>query len=553
MGGREVGGMANLLSAHRDLGNAGHRAEVAALWGVDSVPAKPGKTAVEMFEAVARGEIKCLWIACTNPAQSMPDQNLVRAALEMAEMVVVQECFAGVDTVAYADVLLPATTWGEKDGTVTNSERRISRQRAFLPLPGVARPDWDIVADVARRMGFAGFDYAGPAAVFAEHAALSGYENNGLRDFDISAHAQIDAAGYAGLAPFQWPQPAGRAAATTRFFGDGRFYTPDGKARLTAPRPAARPVPDMASLRINTGRIRDQWHTMTRTGVAATLSGHVAEPFVEIAPADAARLGIAPASLVEVANPRARVVVRALVTERQRAVSVFVPIHWTDRFASAARIDALVAPDTDPVSGQPESKATTVAVTPFAARWYGFAVVRGATGPLSTDHWARARIVGGERLELAGLDLPADWAEIATTLFGADAALVSIADERGGRLRLAAVRDGAVVGVLFVAPEPVEVARDWIVARFERGPIAASEATALLAGRPAGNVADPGRKVCSCYGIGVNQIRTAVRQGCVTVAAVGEKTSAGTNCGSCRPEIGRVLAEERRALAVAAE
>ena len=173
MGGREVGGMANLLSAHRDLGNAAHRAEVAALWGVTDVPAKPGKTAVEMFEAAADGEIKALWIACTNPAQSMPDQAMVQRAMERCEFVVVQEAFATTATCAFADLLLPATTWGEKDGTVTNSERRISRVRPAVAAPGEARDDWAIATDVARRLeqrlgrgrsvdGRSLFDYDGP-------------------------------------------------------------------------------------------------------------------------------------------------------------------------------------------------------------------------------------------------------------------------------------------------------------------------------------------------------------------------------------------------------
>ena len=295
--------------------------------------------------------------------------------------------------------------------------------------------------------------------------------------------------------------------------------------------------------RLNTGRIRDQWHTMTRTGVAATLSGHIAEPFAEIAPVDTARLGVAAAGLVTIANGGASVVVRALVTDRQRPGSVFVPIHWTDRFASSARIDALVAPETDPISGQPESKASTVAIEPFAATWYGFALTRDAEVWPATDYWARARVPGGSRVELAGLDRPADWSGLALRLFGVGCDLVSLEDRKGGRLRLAAIRGGEVVGLLFVAPEPVEASRDWLIERFAAGPVPARDAGTLLAGRPGGAVEDPGRKVCSCYGVGVNQIRKAVAGGCRSVAAVGEHLSAGTNCGSCRPEIARIVAE----------
>ncbi|HNB47485.1 MAG TPA: molybdopterin-dependent oxidoreductase, partial [Burkholderiaceae bacterium] len=221
MGGREVGGLANLLSAHRDLANPAHRAEVAALWGVPDVPAKPGRTAVELFQAAADGEVKALWIACTNPAQSLPDQATVRRALQRAELVIVQEAFAHTATTAYADLLLPAATWGEKEGTVTNSERRISRVRAALAPAGEARPDWDIAADLARRLAariaparIALFNYDDPEAIWNEHR-----ESTRGRDLDITglSWAQLEAA------PQQWPCPQGQAQGSARLYTDGRF------------------------------------------------------------------------------------------------------------------------------------------------------------------------------------------------------------------------------------------------------------------------------------------------------------------------------------------
>jgi assimilatory nitrate reductase catalytic subunit len=228
MGGREVGGLANVLGAHRDLANPAHRAEVARLWGVDDVPAKPGKTAVEMFEAAADGEIKALWIACTNPAQSMPNANAVRRALERAEFVVVQEAFATTATCAYADLLLPASTWGEKDGTVTNRERRISRVRRAVPAPGEARDDWRIAVAFARRLETAlqlrrasGFDYATSESVWNEHR-----ESTRGRDLDITGLS------YATLerAPQQWPMPEGATQGKARLYEDGVFPTADGRA-----------------------------------------------------------------------------------------------------------------------------------------------------------------------------------------------------------------------------------------------------------------------------------------------------------------------------------
>ena len=552
MGGREVGGLANQLAAHLELADASHRALVQEFWGSPTVAATPGHKAIDLFRAVADGRIKALWIMATNPVDSLPDADAVKAAIAGCPFVVVSEVMASTDTAELAHVLLPALAWGEKDGTVTNSERRISRQRGFRTPVGEAKPDWWALAELGRRLGWAeAFSWPDAAAVFREHAGLSGHRPEIARDFDVSAFADVTAEDFDALTPFQWPRRRGEATpnAPKRFFADGRFFTPDGRGRFVATThrpPRARPTAELPFW-LNTGRIRDQWHTMTRTGVASRLSGHIAEPFVEISPADAARLGIAPASLVVVENPRASVVVRALVTDRQVDGALFVPIHWTDRFASKARVDALVAPETDPVSGQPESKATTVAARPFAAAWYGFAVGRGE-GEIrpSVDYWARARIDGGSRFELAGLTPPEDGSALAAELFGADADVVSIRDAAAGRLRLAAIRDGQVVGLLYVAPEPVEASRDWLCSRFAEGPIAANEAVALLAGRPGGTRSDPGRRVCTCYGIGINQIREAAGDGCATVAAIGERLGAGTNCGSCRPEIARILSATPR-------
>ena len=557
MGGREVGGLANQLAAHLELADPAHRALVQDFWASPAIADRPGHKAVDLFRAVADGGIKALWIMATNPVDSLPDADAVKAAIAACPFVVVSDVMRSTDTTELAHVLLPALAWGEKDGTVTNSERRISRQRGFMDPVGEARPDWWALAEVGKRLGWEeAFAWDGPAAVFREHASLSGFRPEIARDFDVSAFAELDDAGFDALAPFQWPRRAGEATpnAPKRFFADGRFYTPDGRGRFVATpyrAPRARPSAERPFW-LNTGRIRDQWHTMTRTGLAAKLSGHIAEPFAEIAPADAARLGIAPADLVVVSNDRAEVIVRALITDRQRDGSVFVPIHWTDRFTARGRVDALVAPEVDPVSGQPESKATTVAVAPFAAAWYGFAVTRVAPTAPAADYWAAARIPGATRLELAGRAVPADWTAFAADLFGPEAERVVVADSGGARLRVAAIRDDEVVGLLLVAPTPVEAARDWLCERFAAGPVPASEAASLLAGRPAADRPDPGRRVCSCYGVGVNEIRAAVAGGCRSVAAVGERLRAGTNCGSCRPEIARIVAETRALEATAA-
>ncbi|MCX7671785.1 MAG: molybdopterin-dependent oxidoreductase, partial [Anaerolineae bacterium] len=267
MGGREVGGLANMLAAHMDLDKPAHRDLVQRFWQSPRIAEKPGLKAVDMFKAVADGRIKALWIMGTNPAASLPEADSVRTAIAACPFVVVSDVSAFTETVALAHVRLPAAAWGEKDGTVTNSERRISRQRAFLAAPGETMPDWKQVAEVARRMGFPGFGWTHPAEIFAEHAALSGCDNYGSRDFDISAHAAITRSAYDRLAPFQWPQPVKSASGQRRFFADGGFFTPDRKARAVAVAVSVA-VRTAAShpYALNTGRIRDQWHTMTRTG-----------------------------------------------------------------------------------------------------------------------------------------------------------------------------------------------------------------------------------------------------------------------------------------------
>lgn len=357
MGGREVGGLANMLAAHMAIENAADRDRVQRFWSSPVIAQKPGLKAVDMFRAVADGRIKALWIMATNPVVSMPDANAVEAAIAACPFVVVSDILRETDTTRHADVLLPSLGWGEKDGTVTNSERRISRQRPFLTIPGEAKPDWWQLAQVARRMGHtSAFGFQNPAAIFAEHATLSAFENDGTRDFDIGAHADLDPDAYDSQPPFQWPAPSG-GGSTARFFSEGGFFHGDRRARFIA---IELPETDRTSsdypLTLNTGRIRDQWHTMTRTGKSARLSAHIAEPFAEIHPRDAIEFGVRSASLVQLESPHGTAVVRALVTDRQARGSVFVPMHWNDQFAARSRIDAVVAPVVDPLSGQPASK-----------------------------------------------------------------------------------------------------------------------------------------------------------------------------------------------------
>ncbi|WP_308917937.1 nitrate reductase [Jannaschia sp. LMIT008] len=532
MGGREVGGLANTLACHLSLTDPAHRAAVQAFWNAPAMPQADGPKAVEMFERVADGRIKAIWIACTNPAVSLPGSGRVRAALAACPLVVVQDVTACTDTARLAHVLLPALGWGEKDGTVTNSERCISRQRTVLPPPGEARADWAIFADLATRLGHGpAFDYAGPAEIFREHAALSGIAASLGSDFDISGLRDVSDAEYDALAPVRWPVTAARRGG--RFFGDGRFFTPDGRARMVPVRAPA--APEARGLRLNTGRVRDQWHTMTRTGAAARLSAHIAEPYLELHPADAAAHGIAPASVIEVAGHGGTALLRALVTDRVRPGDAFAPIHWSAETAAQACISRLVPATTDPVSGQPASKSARVEVRAWPAAWFAYAVSlrRPDLDALPGTYWARARTEAGWQVEMAGTAPVADWDVLARRVLGVAAAdLSQVRDAASGRHRLAYRLDGLLAGALFVAPGPVAV---------QRGHVAALLGTedSPLAGRPAGARPDPGPTVCACLGVGANTIAAC---GAREVEGIGAATGAGTACGSCRPEIAAILA-----------
>ncbi len=543
MGGREVGGLANMLAAHMEIENTVHRDRVQRFWRAPSIADRPGLKAVDMFRAVGDGRIKALWIMATNPVVSMPDADQVKEALRKCPFVVVSDVMRETDTVRHAHVKLPAAGWGEKDGTVTNSERRISRQRAFLPLPADARPDWWMICEVAKRMGFTeGFSFTSPVEIFAEHAALSTFENAGERAFDIGAYAAIDRQGYEQMEPFQWPLALGSPRSETRFFADGRYYTPDRKARFVAaavfPRPPA--APDF-SLILNTGRVRDHWHTMTRTGKSQRLSQHCAEPFIEIHPEDAAASGIGDADLVRVSSALGSIIVRALISQRQQLGTVFVPMHWNQQYASGARVDTLVPGITDPQSGQPASKHVPVRIERYAAAKFGFAVLAEPPRNLASDYWALARCTGGWRLELAFAE-DRDWFAVATTLFGAPRTdPLSYRDPASGGHRFARFDGERMIGALFLASEPVAVARDWACDQLVRAHAGRQARLAILAGRPGDGEPDRGATVCACFGIGVHQIAAAAVGGCLSVEAVGQFLQAGTNCGSCRGEIAKII------------
>ncbi|MBI5429759.1 MAG: molybdopterin-dependent oxidoreductase [Nitrosomonadales bacterium] len=550
MGGREVGGLANQLAAHMDFADAASVDRVARFWNAPGIAQQPGLKAVDMFQSIGSGKIKAVWIMGTNPAVSMPDADKVRAALMACELVVVSDCMQHTDTTACADILLPAQGWGEKDGTVTNSERRISRQRAFITAAGEAKPDWWIITQVAQRMGYAEqFRYTQPAQIFREHARLSGFENNGARAFDISALGELDDAEYDALQPVQWPVNSHAPQGTQRLFADGKFYTPGGKARMiaVAPRLPAVAVDEAYPLVLNTGRIRDQWHTMTRTGKVPRLNAHLFEPFVQMHAGDAQKYQLQDGALANLTSRHGSMLARVQVSEDQRPGSVFVPMHWNDAYAKAARVDALVAPITDPISGQPESKHAPVRVAPYSPAWQGFVLSRKRLEFSDAGYCACTLGAGYWRHEIAGETMPEDSLVWAQTALGETGDWIEYRDAKMGRYRAACLMDGRLEAVFFLAPDQRLPDREWLASLFAQAALQPAELAGLLSARPPlGAVSDTGRIVCACFSVGAKTIANAIQsQGLDSVEAVGACLKAGTNCGSCVPEIRRIL--ERRA------
>jgi assimilatory nitrate reductase catalytic subunit len=569
MGGREVGGLSNLLSAHRDLANPEHRAEVAQLWGVPDVPSKPGKTAVEMFQAAADGEIKALWIACTNPAQSMPDQATVRRALERAEFVVVQEAFATAETCQYADLLLPATTWGEKEGTVTNSERRISRVRAAVPAPGEARHDWQIVVDFAHKLAPANsiFPYNTPKSIWLEHR-----ESTRGRDLDITglSYATLEAQG-----PQQWPYAEGASQGTARLYEDGIFPTPNGRARF-----AALPFVPLAEARDNrypfsltSGRLRDQWHGMTRTGTLGRLFGHVAEPTVQLHPADMAERGWHNGDLVHLTSKRGSILVPAEASDSVAKNQAFMAMHWGGEYLSGcsstgeplAGINALTTSARCPTSQQPELKHAAVKVLRAELPWtlLGVAwlsdesalVARQALQALMKRFpFASCVPFGRERTGLlfraAAHEAPdpALIAEIESLLRLDAADTLRYADRRLQQHRAVRLRQAdngrQIEGFLLAGDTSAEV---WLKALLQDELPADAYGRLLLMPGPQAPVAVKarGKQICTCFNVSEAAIQTqlASSEGSddQRLTQLQNGLKCGTNCGSCIPELRRLV------------
>lgn len=533
MGGREVGALSNMLAAHLDWDRPGDHAKLSAFWQTDILPPRPGLKAVELFHAIADKRVRAVWIIATNPAVSLPDSDAVRRALAGCDLVVVSDCEAATDTGAFAHVRLPALAWGEKDGTVTNSERMISRQRAFLPPPGEAMPDWWALAEVAARLG-TDFGWSRPAEIFQEHARLSGFGNDGARVFDISGLVDAD---YDTMPPTRWPCPA-NAPAETRLSA-----TRNGRLVSTAIQPSNAVASREFPLLLLTGRVRDQWHTMTRTARAPRLMAQVPEPYLAMHPSDT---DLTDGTLVRVRTRYGAATLRLRHDPGLRRGNIFAPMHWTSALCPAGRINPTVTPAVDPVSGQPELKLTPAAVAPYVAGWHGFVLGRQNLGTGLADWTCVVPLANGIwRHELAGPEAPGEALTTIALRLGIDRSWMRLSDNQAGRHRAVRIENTMLQTCVFIGPDHVLPPRSYLAAAFA-GPIEPDSRITLLAGFPAsGPAASP--MICVCHGVDAASIGAAIQSGCADVDEVGTATLAGTGCGSCRPEIAGILAKERQA------
>lgn len=563
MGGREVGGMANLLSGHRDLANPEHRAEVASLWGIESVPDLPGKSAVDMFKAVKDGSIKAIWIACTNPAQSMPDLNEVLEALENAELVVVQDAFDNTETCQYADVLLPASTWGEKEGSVTNSERRITRVNPAVIPPAEARHDWAIVVDFAQRLeqrlakNTKLFPYVTTEQIFDEHR-----ETTRGRDLDITglSYTLLNEQG-----PQQWPFKTGDVTGKARLYADGMFQKPDGKAQFlnatykgTADKTDAR-----YPLHLLTGRLRDQWHGMSRTGNVAQLFNHAEEPVIHMSADDMMRRSIKNGDIVRVSNKRGSLVLPAQTSDEVKPSQTFIPMHWGSQYMHGLGVNALMPSAYDKVSKQPELKHTAIKLEKLELPWrmtvmrtiHNLEVLQKLKGFLSHFEYASCGLFGRETenhcgmliLRAAHTEAPDDQViQDIDALLGmtGDAPLLNYLDAKRGISKRILVETNLenkaeVTGVRLVGETLAAAWLKDVMGTGEFSPELRRWALAPLSAPPAGQ-RSRGKIVCNCLDVAENEIIDNIQLG-ADLLTLQNKLKCGTQCGSCVPELKQLV------------
>jgi assimilatory nitrate reductase catalytic subunit len=540
MGGREVGGLANILAAHMDY-SSDNVALVSEFWQSDSVNTMPGLKAVDLFDAVATGEIKAIWIMGTNPVVSMPNADKVKAALENCDTVIVSDCVEETDTTATANILLPATGWGEKSGTVTNSERRISRQRSLEPAAGQAKDDWWILTSVAKKMGFgASFSYQTARDIFVEHAQLSNFKNNGSRFFDISGLANLSEQEYDLLKPIQWPVKDQSSNGVVRLFEDGIFNTDNGKANFVSVK-AALPNSKYNRLWLNTGRLRDQWHTMTRTARAPRLLDHSDQPFASVNPTTAKQLDIQQDQLIQLSSKYGNALVIAKIDNDVKTAQVFAPIHWNDQFSGNARIDSLVAPITDPISGQPELKYTPIDITAVAVSKWASILTRRKINCDSFIYWSCSSLVQNSGyLYQVALEEDFNWQQYISANTSTTIAYDHFSNPLVGDERFICNNNQQLEMAIYCHRDKRQLPqRTWLKGLFEKSLLGTTH-WSMLTGEEY-KLRSTSRHICSCFKVSEDAIIKAINNGASTQAALGRELKCGTNCGSCIPELNELI------------
>ena len=542
MGGREVGGLANQLAAHLDLENAEHRQQVQTFWQSPRIASQEGYKAIDMFDTMLAGKVKAIWIMATNPLVSLPDKNKVERALAACDLVVVSDCVNNNDTLAYADIKLPAAPWLEKDGTVTNSERCISRQRSAVPPAGEAMPDWQIIANVAQAMGFEGFDYSSAHDIFNEHVALTALNCGSERQFDLTGLGKLTKSAYDKLRPMQWPINAQSPDGRKRLYQNGQFSTASGRANFIPVSPQLPILKQHKSLPfiLNSGRVRDQWHTMTRTGKASVLTEHSPFPLLDIHERDAKNFNLSNNDLVKLHNPLGEAIISIRINDNVKAGQLFLPIHWSDQNTTAAAVNRLYHGITDPISGQAQTKQTAVQLSKIQFAQYGQIHSR-VTVNCNADFSQRATTSFGTTTEFANFQTikdPIKWCQQSLGIEG----------EWSYRLRdnvasMCCWQDGRLVAFVSLSATRQQINWAWLTYAFEQQTLEVSLLAALLAGRVDNSFAQ-GKLICSCFDVRENTINTVIKAGTQTVEQLGKELKCGTNCGSCKPELKQLIEQQ---------
>jgi assimilatory nitrate reductase catalytic subunit len=535
-----------MLAAHMDYTDD-NIATVSEFWASSAISQQPGLKAVDLFDAVADGRIKAIWIMGTNPVVSLPNADKVKAALELCETVIVSDCIAKTDTSATANILLPATGWGEKEGTVTNSERRISRQRALVKAPGEARHDWWIISQVAQAMGFEEhFAYNSPREIFVEHAALSAFKNTGSRLFNIGALSTLSQTQYDQLTPIQWPVTAQSPQGTQRLFTQGQFVTPSGKAQFisSAPELPRQHLDTQFPLALNSGRIRDQWHTMTRTGRAARLLDHIDQPSVAIHPDTAKPLQLSEADIALVTTAQGSVQLHVTLDSGLRPNQLFVPIHWNNQFAQRARVGTLIAPIVDAVSGQPEFKFTPAAISKVAVSCWAVIVSRSRLNCESFINW-NLSVLENNRGYLYQVAVAENfsWQDfIAAKRLTEQGPAQAYEQYAGGAdcdERIICYSDQQIEMAVFShVDKSLLPSRGWLQRLFDQNVNGNYWSLITSSSQP-----DQGKLICSCFKVSEQSIIEAIEGGASSFKQLGQQLQCGTNCGSCIPELNNLISQ----------